>query len=280
MTTFTVTTTADTIDPIDGKLSLREAVRAGQRHHGRGQHRVRDRARGKNPGACPGRTDAVKQDVTIDGDRNNDGTEVTLSGGDASRILHVAGNSTDVALTDLRPCHGPCIENDNGGGILANCASLNLHNCVLSQRSSVYGSGRELLWRWRHFCYGQTSSQLRLTVQILNCSVAAERGFGGGICGQSAHLPLNVTNATFRDNSMAGDTALGEELFTLTGKRANSRKQLVFTTTRVVVVAQSGRRTGSLILPTAGWRTTRIMAVALVRYIANCADTQICNTAL
>ena len=39
----------------------------------------------------------VKQDVTIDGDSNNDGKEVTLSGGNASRILHITGGSTDVS---------------------------------------------------------------------------------------------------------------------------------------------------------------------------------------
>ena len=39
----------------------------------------------------------LTQDVTIDGDQNNDGKEVTLSGGDHSRILHITGGDTDVS---------------------------------------------------------------------------------------------------------------------------------------------------------------------------------------
>ena len=43
----------------------------------------------------------VTRDLTIDGDRNNDGKEVTVSGGDASRILRIVGASADVSLRDL-----------------------------------------------------------------------------------------------------------------------------------------------------------------------------------
>ena len=40
----------------------------------------------------------LRQDVTIDGDQNNDGKEVTLSGGGESRIMRVSGSHTDVEV--------------------------------------------------------------------------------------------------------------------------------------------------------------------------------------
>ena len=58
----------------------------------------------------------LTQDVTIDGDQNNDGKEVTLSGGDHSRILHVTGGGTDAQLRDLTLTHGRAAT--SGGAIL------------------------------------------------------------------------------------------------------------------------------------------------------------------
>ena len=42
----------------------------------------------------------LTQDLTIDGDANSDRREVTLSGGDHSRIFHITGGGTDVSLRD------------------------------------------------------------------------------------------------------------------------------------------------------------------------------------
>ena len=62
----------------------------------------------------------LTRDVTIDGDRNNDGKEVTLSGGDASRILHITGGSTDVSLRDLTLTDGRTTgDGEDGGAIRA-----------------------------------------------------------------------------------------------------------------------------------------------------------------
>ena len=86
MTTFTVNTTADVIAD-DGKLSLREAVAQTNANADADRIVFAGALEGK-PLALTGGQLVLTSDVTIDGDRDNDGKEVTLSGGGVSRILH------------------------------------------------------------------------------------------------------------------------------------------------------------------------------------------------
>ena len=99
MTTFTVTTAADRVAD-DGRLSLREAVARANATAAADTIVFAAALEGRTLVLARGEL-ALTRDVTIDGDRNNDGREVTLSGGDASRILHITGGSTDVSLRDL-----------------------------------------------------------------------------------------------------------------------------------------------------------------------------------
>ena len=43
----------------------------------------------------------VSGDLAIDGDVGAGGPDITLSGGDASRVLNIVGAGTDVALSDM-----------------------------------------------------------------------------------------------------------------------------------------------------------------------------------
>ena len=116
MTTFTVTTAADLVDPNDGELSLREAVAKANATAAADTINFDAVLEGTTLLLTGGEL-AISQDLTIDGDSNNDGSEVTLSGGNASRLLNIAGAGTDVALRDLTLTEGGPDNLENGGAI-------------------------------------------------------------------------------------------------------------------------------------------------------------------
>src|SRR3954469_1282286 len=66
----------------------------------------------------------LTQDVTIDGDADNNGSRVTLSGNHASRILHIVGTATDVTLNDITLTQGQTSE--SGGAVRLSSGSLRL----------------------------------------------------------------------------------------------------------------------------------------------------------
>ena len=116
MAILTATTAADNVAN-DGKLSLREAVTRANANAEAGTIRFTAELEGKTLVLTGGEL-VLTGDVTIDGDRNNDGKEVTLSGGDVSRILRISGDGTDVRLNDLTLTRGH-VMNENGGAIYA-----------------------------------------------------------------------------------------------------------------------------------------------------------------
>src|SRR5215213_6098160 len=104
MATFTVTTANDFVGG-DGFRSLREAVNSA---NATPEVDVIQFAPGLEGGTLTLTQGELQltQDVTIDGDADNNGSRVTLSGGDSSRILNIAGTATDVALSDITLTHG------------------------------------------------------------------------------------------------------------------------------------------------------------------------------
>ena len=120
MTTFTVTTTADLVDPNDGELSLREAVTKANATAAADTINFDAVLEGTTLLLTGGEL-AISRDLTIDGDSNNDGSEVTLSAGHASRLLHIAGTGTDVSLRDLTLTEGRglVVHSEYGGAIFA-----------------------------------------------------------------------------------------------------------------------------------------------------------------
>ena len=87
----------------------------------------------------------VTQDLTIDGDQDNNGIAVTIDGNHIGRILRITGGGTDVALADLTLANGRAAENENGGAILLDGGSLALTGTTVKNSSSInadgYGSG-------------------------------------------------------------------------------------------------------------------------------------------
>ena len=95
MAYLTVTTAIDVVDPADGRLSLREAV--AQANAGAAADTIRFIAalEGKTLVLTGGEL-AVDRDLTINGDANGDGTQVTIDGGWKGRILNISGTGTVV----------------------------------------------------------------------------------------------------------------------------------------------------------------------------------------
>ena len=77
----------------------------------------------------------VSQDLTIAGDRNDDGIGVTIDGNGADRVLEISGGRTEVTLTDLTITRGSPA--GSGGGILVDASNvLKLRRCTISQNST------------------------------------------------------------------------------------------------------------------------------------------------
>src|SRR5215212_7654335 len=113
MSTLTVATTQDVVNAGDGVLSLREAVAQANLTSAADTIQFAPSLEGETLTLTQGELQ-LTQDVTIDGDADNNGSRVTLSGGwsggfgddSGSRILRIDGTSTDVTLRDLTLTHG------------------------------------------------------------------------------------------------------------------------------------------------------------------------------
>ncbi|MFZ1428285.1 MAG: right-handed parallel beta-helix repeat-containing protein [Geminicoccaceae bacterium] len=138
MAYLTVTTQADVVDPSDGRLSLREAV--AQANAGASADTIRFIAalEGKTLVLTGGEL-AVDQDLTIDGDANGDGTQVTVDGHANGRILNIAGAGTDVTVKGITLTNGEVGSYVNGGAILLRGGSLTLNGATLrGNRAGTY----------------------------------------------------------------------------------------------------------------------------------------------
>ena len=172
MATFTVTTAADVVAS-DGKLSLREAVAQTITTAEADTIRFAAALEGETLVLTRGQLTII-EDVTITGDRDGDGTEVALSGGDASRILNIIGSDTDVSLRDLTLTEARGPDDSVGGSIFLGGGSLRMTGCTLSDShtynsttfSNVRGGG----------IYAAAGSNLSLNGSaIRNCGVTSFR---------------------------------------------------------------------------------------------------------
>ena len=142
MATFTVTTTADVVSASDGVLSLREAVTQANATAVADTIVFAPFVEGQTLTLTGGEL-TLAQDTTIDGDQNNDGSELTISGGDVDGIITTNGFQTDVVLLDLelRDGHTPVIDAyrglaEAGGAIYSTGASLTVTNCTLRSNTT------------------------------------------------------------------------------------------------------------------------------------------------
>ena len=146
LATFTVTTAADVVNPSDGVLSLREAVAAANATVAADTIAFAGSLEGQTLTLTRGQL-TLTNDVLIDGDANNDGVRVTLSGGDAARVLSVAPGLVDASLSDLAIVDGRAADGRGGGILVGANSDLSLVSCAITScyagdRSNLtYGSG-------------------------------------------------------------------------------------------------------------------------------------------
>ena len=135
----------------------------------------------------------LNQDVTIDGDGNNDGSEVTLSAGHASRLLNIAATGTDVSLRDLTLTEGRglVVSSEYGGAILLGGGSLAMTGCTISDSYTLYEPGGGI--------FAADNSRLTIT----NSSIVGNQAFGdvGGGNATGANVALTVRDSQFFDNA-------------------------------------------------------------------------------
>ena len=193
MATFTVTTDDDVLDPGDGVLSLREALAAADT-----TPTVADTIRfdvgamGGNLIVLAGGQLTVSSDVTIDGDRSDDGSRVTISGAHAGRILSV-GAGTDVTLTDLVFRDGQ-VDGERGGAILALGDSLTLVNSTFTENQTYE---RDLSDGGRGGAVCIEAGNLA----VIDSSFISNSGTGGGAI--SANSNVTIRGSEFLSNYAA-----------------------------------------------------------------------------
>lgn len=138
MAILKVTTDQDVVDAIDGVLSLREAVARSNASTERDTIQFAPSLEGRALVLTQGEV-VLSRDVAIDGDTDNDGTEVTLSGDEASRIIRTVGSGTDTVLRDLTLTDGGSVA--EGGAAFLGGGSLTLQGCTVSDSIAAKGGG-------------------------------------------------------------------------------------------------------------------------------------------
>ena len=126
--TYTVTTLDDVVDPSDGQLSLREAVAKANATAALDAIAFKSSLEGQTLVLAGGEF-VVSQDLTMDGDLDDDGIGVTLSGGDVSRLLWIRGGGVDVSLRDLTLTAGRAPADYGGGAIRLGGGRLTVTGC-------------------------------------------------------------------------------------------------------------------------------------------------------
>jgi hypothetical protein len=206
MTTFTVTTAQDLVSSSDGKLSLREAVQQANATPAADTIQFAGALEGQTLVLSGGEL-VVRQDLSIDGDADNDGREVTVSGGDyaqyggdGSRVLNIVGGGTDVGLRDLTMADG--YDRESGGAVRLGGGSLQLTSCtVRASQVDMYGQGGGI--------YAASGSRVSIADSSIIGNAAGlgniQNSRGGGIAAGD-NVVLNIRNSLLADNFAGADT--------------------------------------------------------------------------
>lgn len=128
--------------------------------------------------------------LRIDGDLDDDGSpDVLVSADDASRVMTVNLNLTDIELTGLELTRGAAF--DGGALSLATNAAVTMRDCRVTD-SVASGSGGGV--------YGST-----VALTLINTTVSGNTSasFGGGIRAIGT-ATLNLVNSTIADNTTTG----------------------------------------------------------------------------
>jgi len=206
MATFTVTTAADVVDAGDGVLSLREAVQRANATAAADAIRFAAGLEGQTLTLSGGPL-TVSADLTLEGDRNDDGSGVTIDGAGLGRVLSITGGGTDAALTGLTITGGHAGAEEDGGGILVGAGGgLSLTGCTLSGNRA--GEGPYYIGRGGAI-FAEAGSHVAITGSTIDGNSAT--GDGGGIA-TAGEVDLAVSDSRLVGNRGAdgGAVALSE----------------------------------------------------------------------
>ena len=188
MATFTVDAFSD--NPSDGRLSLREAVALSNASAETDTIQFASSLEGRTLFIHRSEL-AVTGDVIIDGDRDNDGREVTLGGFHKTTPRHpaVPHHRRRHRCPPARPDLGGRLHlrhaaNPNGGAILLGGGSLSLDGCTLRDNEATKSGGA---------IYADDGSRLSITDSSLRSAIRGVPivGYGSAIgTGEGATLAI------------------------------------------------------------------------------------------
>ena len=142
-------------------------------------------------------------DVSIDGDRNDDGTEVHLTAGDNSRCMVVRPSGADVTIEDLHISDGRAPENQDGGGIFVGSGStLALTGCLVENNNAgdtptFSSSGRG------GAVFADTDCRIFVSECVIRNNVGASSG-GGIYAAQGSVVSFDRTDISSNTSSFGG----------------------------------------------------------------------------
>ncbi|MEL6379914.1 MAG: choice-of-anchor Q domain-containing protein [Pseudomonadota bacterium] len=207
-----VTTAADVVDAFDGETSLREAIAFANSTPTDDVISFEAALAGQTLTLTEGAL-VVSSGVTIDGDLPGgedlvispaDGrSDITLSGGNASRLFVVTGEAASLDLNSLTLRDGSAAEGDGGAILVEAGAAADFTNVTLTDNSAVNGGAIA------------NAGTLTLSTVTLTGNMAVTGGAiatGGGT--------LNAVNATFIDNAATGPGVAGGALAVTGGDAA------------------------------------------------------------
>ena len=222
MTTFTVTTANDVVDPGDGKLSLREAVDLANAASDADRIDFAAGLRGKTLVLSGGEL-AIDHDLRIGGgDR-----QVTIDGDGKSRVLDVDGTGVNVRVSDLAMTGG-FSGGDNGGAVLLGKGDrLDLVRSSISRSTTGgydagYGNGGGVFadvgsrlsiidGRLANnkgaeggALYAGPASRVQIRDTILQSNRGSNYRFGDGGAIDAHGSNIDISESTIADNSAAG----------------------------------------------------------------------------
>jgi LPXTG-site transpeptidase (sortase) family protein len=115
-----------------------------------------------------------------------DGGDITVSGNDAVRVLHVYSGA-DLTLTDISITHGKAGGSDDGGAIL-NEGALTVNGVTFSNNNTTSGFGGAI--------YSESGSTLNITDSTFTSNSGV---YGGAII--TAATTASITDSSFSSNS-------------------------------------------------------------------------------
>lgn len=209
MAVLTVTTDQDVVDANDGLLSLREAIQSASHDSTADNIRFAPELEGRTLTLTGGELE-IDRDLLLDGDWDDDGVGVTLSGGSASRIASIVGRGAEVGLEDLAIVDGVVTDENGGalhlgqGGVLT-LVGCDLRNNTVLLQDELQADGGAL--------YAATGSRLTIVDTMLAENFCY--GAGGGVA-TGANVKLAVRDSELIDN---GAYTLGGALAVTNGSR-------------------------------------------------------------